>query len=116
VVEDSDAVRRLAPATVRYLGFDVVTAADGTEALDVFRDRGDELDCVLLDLRMPAMDGERVLDELRRHSIDVPVILCTGFASRDLTQRLTAKGVAGFVEKPYSVAEIQRLLRSVLEG
>ena len=92
----------------------VVTAADGREAVEVFREQADAVDCVLLDLTMPRMDGEEAYRELRRIRRDVPVILASGYDEDDVARRFPDGGLAGFVQKPYEqtrlVATIQRVL------
>ena len=96
------------------LGFSVVTALNGREALKEFRDKDKEFVCVLLDLTMPHLDGEQTFRELRRLNADVSVILCSGYNMQDATQRFVGKGLAGFIQKPYTLATLRETLASTL--
>ena len=96
------------------MGFSVLTAPDGREALKVFREHADEIVCVLLDLTMPHMDGEEAFREMRYLHPDVTVILCSGYNEQDATQRFAGKGLAGFIQKPYNMAVLREKLVEVL--
>jgi CheY-like chemotaxis protein len=97
------------------LGFAVVTAGDGQEAVSVYRARADEIACVVLDLTMPRMDGEEAFRELRQVRPDVRVILSSGYNEQEVTQRFAGKGLAGFLEKPYRLETLRAQLRRVLD-
>ncbi len=112
-VDDEEPLRRVGARMLERLGFEALTAGDGEEALEVFRERGDEIVCVMLDLTMPRMDGEETYRELRRLRPDVRVILSSGYNEQDVAQRFVGKGLAGFVQKPYQLAELAAKLREV---
>ena len=107
LVDDEEHVRKTGRHMLEHMGFTVLTAIDGREAVRVFREHADEIDCVLLDLTMPNMDGTEAFQELRRIREDVPVILASGYNEQDATQRFTGKGLAGFVRKPYGMQDLQ---------
>ena len=96
------------------LGFSVLTASDGREAVEVFREHIDEIDCILLDLTMPHLDGAQAFREIRRIHPETPVILCSGYNMQDATQRFAGKGLAGFIQKPYSLTTLMETLEEVL--
>ena len=79
IVDDEEMVRSVAARMIERTGFSVLTASHGAEAVELFRERHDEIACVLLDLNMPHMDGEETFEELRKISGDVPVILSSGY-------------------------------------
>jgi two-component system cell cycle sensor histidine kinase/response regulator CckA len=83
--------------------------------LEVFKTNRGQIDCVILDLTMPEMAGDEVFRELRRLRKGVRVILSSGFNEQDVTQRFAGKGVAGFIQKPYTVKILQETLYRVLE-
>ena len=116
VVDDEPAVRRFAVFVLARMGFDVVEAEDGPQALDEFRRHADGIRLVLLDLTMPRMSGERVLDELRRLRPDVPVVLSSGFDAPEVAARTAGDGRTGFVQKPYPAADLETAVRRVLRG
>jgi CheY-like chemotaxis protein len=114
IADDEETVCAVGKQMLGRMGFEVLTAADGREAVEVFGDHADEIDCVLLDLTMPHMDGEQAFRQLRRIRPDVVVILCSGYNEQDATQRFAGKGLAGFVQKPYNMAELREKLMEVL--
>ena len=120
IVDDEEAVREVGSAFLENLGFQTITAADGDEALLLFKQHADELACVLLDLTMPRMDGVSTFREMRRLRTDVPIILCSGYSEEEATQRFTNQGLAGFIQKPYRLQnlkdEIERVLKSFGEA
>ena len=96
------------------LGFEVLTANNGREGLDIFKIHGDNIVCVILDLTMPEMDGEEAFMELRKLRTDVQVILSSGYNEQDVTQRFVGKGLAGFIQKPYTLANLRSTLNRIL--
>ena len=106
VVDDQEDVVEVAQAFLERAGHRVVTATGGRAAIECFRDRGFEIDAVLLDLSMPDANGEQVLAELQRIRPDVRVIIATGYSAEAASKRLASHGVAGFVRKPYEFEEI----------
>ena len=114
LVDDEAMVRRAATRMLKRFGFSVLPASDGVEAVELFRERHDEIACVLLDLKMPRMAGQETFDELRRIRGDVPVILSSGYSEHESTVRFGDKGLAGFLQKPYGVAELRDKVREVL--
>ncbi len=114
IADDEAAVCDACTQILKRLGFNVLSAPDGREALEVFREHVEEIDCVLLDLTMPHMDGDQVFCEMQHINPDVQVILCSGFSEQDATERFADKGLAGFLQKPYSMAALKDKLREVL--
>lgn len=111
VVDDDDAIRYLLRETLTLSGFDVITAADGQEALEAFEARRPTL--VVLDVMMPEMDGWEVLRELRQRS-DVPVLMLTAL-SREADQLHGLEGGADdYVTKPFSVHQVVARIRAIL--
>jgi PAS domain S-box-containing protein len=116
LVDDEESVRTVSRRMLEHLGFSrVLTAADGRQALEAFRTHAPELSAVLLDLTMPHMDGEKAFAAIREVRRDVPVILCSGYSSQEAMQRFLTPGLAGFLQKPYSVAALRAALRDALD-
>jgi two-component system cell cycle sensor histidine kinase/response regulator CckA len=115
LVEDDDTIRAVCSQMLANLGFGVVTAADGREALLRFRERRADIRCVLLDLTMPGMSGEETFDALRALDGRVPIVVNSGFSQEDVAARFTGKGMAGFLQKPYRLDDLGAALRRVLE-
>ncbi|HPO16251.1 MAG TPA: response regulator, partial [Candidatus Hydrogenedentes bacterium] len=114
LVDDESVVRSIAGEMLERLGFQVITACDGREALEIYRHRNTDISGVLLDLTMPQMDGEETLRELRKVNHNVRVILSSGYNKHEVTQRFAGKGLAGFIQKPYRLTELKSVLQSTL--
>jgi two-component system cell cycle sensor histidine kinase/response regulator CckA len=117
LVDDEATVRDIGARMLEDAGLTVVTAADGPEAVDVYAGRAEEIGCVVLDLTMPRMSGEETLRALQRIRGDVRVVLSSGYAEAEVTQRFEGRGIAGFVQKPYLhsrlVSEVDRAIKGV---
>ena len=79
LIEDEEQVRNMAKMMLTRLGYTVLEAKDGVEAVEIFQQHQDEIRCVLSDLTMPRMDGWETLAALRKLSPDIPVILSSGY-------------------------------------
>jgi two-component system, cell cycle sensor histidine kinase and response regulator CckA len=115
VVDDEEIVRTVTARILTALGYTVVTAADGREAIDAIQTSTEPIDGVLMDLTMPNLDGVAALEELRRLECDVPVILMSGYNEQDAVARFAGGELAGFLQKPFSAealgAKVGRALR-----
>ncbi len=113
IADDEKAVRRVGEHMIRKLGFDVITAVDGEEAIQVFTKHADKIVGVLLDLTMPQKDGAQVFKEIRRINPDVRVILSSGYNEQAATQQFIGKGLAGFIQKPYVSEDLNSKIREI---
>ena len=115
LVDDEETVRAVGRAMLERAGFDVLEAEDGRQALERFREAADGIACVLLDLTMPRMDGERCLRELRAIRPDVRIVLTSGYTEQEVRSRLAGERPAGFLQKPYQRAQLIGVVRRALE-
>ena len=116
LVDDEEPIRTLGKSMLEYLGFPVLVAENGIEALDLFRERKDEISVVLMDLTMPHMDGEEAFQEMQRLQPDVRVLLASGYSENHVAKRFAGKGLAGFIQKPYQMAALSKKLQEILEN
>ncbi len=116
VVDDEPEVLEVASMSLKQLGFDVLTARDGQEAVDTFREHAPSIDAVLLDLTMPQLNGEEVFCELHRLRPEVPVLLASGYSEADVSDRLVSRGYAGFIQKPFLPDALVEKVRTALGG
>ena len=114
VADDEEVVSSLARDVLERAGFKVFTAADGRQTIEIFRRHAGDIVAVLLDLTMPHLSGSEALDEIRRIRSDVPVILSSGYGEEEAVKRLGAKGLAGFIQKPYLPPELLAKMKQAL--
>ncbi len=115
VIDDDQGVREAAARLLQFFGFSVLQAVDGRHGAEVFSQHAREVVVVLLDMTMPEMNGEETFREIRRIRADVPVILSSGYNEIEATRRFTAKGLAGFLQKPFTPAELTQKLSLALK-
>jgi len=112
LVDDEETVRDIGSAMLKKLGFTVITANDGLEALEKFKGNTD-ICFVILDLTMPQMDGMQCCQELQLIKPDVKVIISSGYSEYEVTQKFAGKGLAGFIQKPYRLTVLREVLTRI---
>jgi len=115
LADDEETIRNLGRRMLQRAGFEVIVAADGREAIETFAKHKDSISLVILDLTMPHLDGEACYRELRQLQPGVKVILSSGYNEQDVVNRFAGKGLAGFVQKPYTTEELLAKIREALE-
>jgi two-component system, cell cycle sensor histidine kinase and response regulator CckA len=114
VADDESTILKLAKRMLVRLGFSVLTAADGREAFNVYKQNHAMIDCVLLDFTMPHMNGQETFAEIRRINPDAKVVLCSGYNEQDATERFNGKGLSGFIQKPFTMDVLKNTLWKIL--
>ncbi len=112
--DDEDTVLAVGRNMLEHLGFTVLSAEDGLQAVELFRKNAENIILVILDLTMPHLSGDEVYREIRRINNDVPVIVSSGFSRKDVMHRFAGKHLAGFIQKPYRIEELSTVLKDVL--
>jgi PAS domain S-box-containing protein len=115
LVDDEDSVRALGARMLERIGFQVLVASDGQEALELYQVRREEIVLVLLDLTMPYMDGEETFRQLRRLDPQIRVVMSSGYTETEMAPRFTGQRLYGFLQKPYTLEALTQCLREALE-
>ena len=116
VVDDEAGVRAIARESLKRAGFQVTTANDGVEALDVLRE-DPSFDAVLLDMTMPHMSGVEALRLIKQRQPALPVVLTSGYSAQEAVGRVGSDGLAGFIQKPFMpMALVQTMLDAIGQG
>lgn len=110
LAEDEPLVAAATGSMLRALGWKVILACDGQEALDLFQDHRHEIDLALVDLTMPRVDGMKVLEGLRREVPNLPVILYSAYGRPSNLPEPRAGVFTGFLRKPFAVADLKAAL------
>ena len=115
VIDDEDIIRRTAKSVLEHYGYTVVLAANGKEGVDLFQVLTEKVSAVLLDMTMPLMNGEEALRHLKAINPAIRVILSSGYNEVEAIRRFNGKGLAGFIQKPYSAVALVEKIRAILE-
>ncbi|MCP4676408.1 MAG: response regulator [Deltaproteobacteria bacterium] len=114
LVDDEKIVRKSIQSMLARLGYKVIVAKNGGEAIDFFREEKKQIDLVFLDMAMPTIDGSETFAELKAIDPDVKVLLSSGYSKDDKVEKLLALGALGFMQKPFAVAELSKNLQSAI--
>ena len=114
VVDDEELIRNLSKTILTALGYKVTTFAQGQDAVDHFREHWRNVDLVILDMIMPKMNGTETYRLLKQIRPDVKVLLSSGYSLNGTAQALLNEGVKGFIQKPFTIAQLSEKLASIL--
>ena len=114
LVDDEASVRDTATKLLTLLGYQVVCAADGEQAIALFRGQATRISGVILDLTMPHLDGVQTLAKLRTIRSDIPVIISSGYSEQDVLLRFAGMKLNGFISKPYTLVGLRTVLSQSL--
>jgi PAS domain S-box-containing protein len=116
LVEDEEGLRLAVSQLLRKRGFQVLQAADGTTALEIFQRRSSEIDAILLDMTLPGASSQELIADCARIRPDIKIILTTAYSREIAAPAFISPQIKGFIRKPYQTAELIALLRNVLSG
>ena len=114
VVDDTKNIRLLLTKCLEHEGYQVETASDGQEALDMFRK--DRYDLAFLDIKMPRLSGTEVLKSIREMGIGTPVIIITAYATVKNAVECTKLGAVTYLQKPFTAEKIRIVLSELMNG
>lgn len=112
VVDDQQGIRLLLKEVFKKEGYTIHLAANGIDALRIVQEEA--VDCVLLDMKIPGMDGLEILKRLKDYSESLPVIMMTAFGEQDLIESAKRLGAESFFTKPFNIFDIRNEVRTIL--
>ena len=116
LVEDNEMVRNLIEKMLNRLGYRVICAQDGFEALQIFRHKAGSIGLVLSDVSMPGKNGWQVLSEMREVRSDIPVILASGYYEASIHPHKYTHQPQAFLPKPFTMAALQKTIETVMQS
>jgi len=115
MVDDEDALREVGQELLTAMGYRVLVARDGKEAIEVYRKNWHTIDLVLLDMVMPNMGGGEAYDCMREINPDIKVLLSSGYSVDGEAGEILKRGCRGFIQKPFKVSELSRKIEEILQ-
>jgi CheY-like chemotaxis protein len=115
LVDDEDPLRDLGKQILTLAGYSMLTAKNGEEALEVYGEKKDVLDLVILDLGMPGIGGYKAMESILEINPQAKVIIASGYAANGVVERALHGGAAGYLTKPFNSAELLATVRKVLD-
>jgi DNA-binding NtrC family response regulator len=116
LVDDEESLCDIGSQLLTRAGYTVLTATNGRDAIDLYRNQRGDISLVILDLIMPEMGGKECFQELAKIDSKVKVILSSGFLSDRTSEEARVFGFRGLVEKPYNMRQLLGMVRDVLDG
>ncbi len=114
VIDDEDDVRNFAKTLLEKIGYKVITAKDGFEALDIYFIKKDKIDLIILDMIMPKLTGIKTFEQLKQMDPEVKVLVVSGYSKEGQAEEILNKGALGFVQKPFSLEKLSKAIRKIL--
>jgi len=116
LVDDEEIVIGVGRQMLEKLGFSVLTAKNGKEALDVYKINQNDIDFVVLDMIMPDMGAAETYDGLRAINPAIKVLLSSGYGADQQTGELLRRGCDGFIQKPFNMQSLSEKIEEILNG
>jgi len=116
IADDEEAVRVFTREVLQRHGLTVVTADDGKEAIELYEKHKAEICIALVDLMMPFVNGQEVLEYIRNDNPEVPIIISSGYSEAEILDRFRENPPTNFIQKPYRALELTRILKMTLEN
>jgi CheY-like chemotaxis protein len=107
VVDDEETIRSIAKSALEGHGYRILTASNGRDALELFRDKPKSINAIVLDLTMPVMGGRETLPAIRAIRSDVPVVLVSGYSEDQMRPLLASDKSTGFLQKPFTSKQLR---------
>ncbi len=114
IVDDEERILKVSREICKSLGYRVITVNSGKEAINVYREKKDKVDLVILDMIMPEMNGLETFLELKKLNPDIKALLSTGYSIDEKALEMLKQGCKGYILKPYNVIDFSRKLREVI--
>jgi CheY-like chemotaxis protein len=118
LAEDEKPIRTTLTLVLEKAGYKVTAVKNGNEALDLLVSsnlKSGPVDLLITDIRMPGITGMELIDQLNENNINLPIMVITGFKSKEMVLQLMRKGCSNLIEKPFEPDEVLLRVRDVIE-
>jgi CheY-like chemotaxis protein len=115
LVDDEQMIIEVGQEILKTLGYQVMVAMSGREALDIYCNHPQKIDLVILDMIMPGLSGGETYDQLRAFDADAKVLLCSGYSLSGQANEILERGCDGFIQKPFKLRELSVKMREILD-
>lgn len=114
-VDDEPHVRATIELILLELGYKVVLAQSGFQAIEMYKNKGKDIDLIIMDMNMPKMSGHEAIKKLRQLDLNIPIVISTGFSKYGSPEIIKELDIAATIYKPYSMAELSSVLSNIFE-
>ncbi len=116
VIDDEEMIRDIAHDMLNHIGYNILTAADGEKAIEIFKEKNESIDLILVYLIMPRMNGIICIQKLKEINSEVPIVVASGISEVSKKKSVMEMGAHGYLEKPYSIKSLKEICMSVFDS
>ncbi|MFC1820384.1 response regulator, partial [Thermodesulfobacteriota bacterium] len=114
-IDDEDIIIDVGERILVQLGYDVVIAQSGQDALEIYQKEHNQIDLVILDMILPGISGEDIFEKLQALNPNVKVLLSSGYSLNGQAAKILERGCNGFIQKPFAIADMSQKIRNILD-
>jgi CheY-like chemotaxis protein len=114
-IDDEDIIIQVGRDMIKSLGYEVLTAENGKEAVEIYEKNMERIDMAILDIIMPVMDGAETYKKLKEINPDIKVLLSSGYGIDGQATKILDRGCNGFIQKPFNIRTLSKKIRNVLD-
>ena len=115
LVDDEDMIIDIGEKILKMMGYDVMTATSGRDALELYKENQIKIDLVVLDMIMPGISGGETYDRLKGINPNVKVLLSSGYSMDGQASEILKRGCSGFIQKPFRMSHLSQIIREILD-
>jgi CheY-like chemotaxis protein len=115
LVDDEEMIIEVGEEILQTLGYKVLPAVSGKEALEIYKNKKDSIDMVILDMIMPGMGGGETYDNLKQINPEIKVLLSSGYSISGQAAEILERGCDGFIQKPFKLRQLSIKIREILD-
>jgi CheY-like chemotaxis protein len=115
IVDDQETIWDFLIEALQNLGYSVLLAENGIDAVEIYKNNPGQIDLVLLDMVMPKMGGHKTFYQIKSADSDANILLSSGYVSEEEVNDLLARGARGFLAKPHRIAQLTKEIRRILD-
>jgi CheY-like chemotaxis protein len=116
LIDDEEIILTVAEEMVKALGYNVIAAGKGTDAIEIYRNNQDNINMIVLDMIMPGFSGGEVFDQLRKINPQAKILLASGYTIDGEASVIMSRGCNGFIQKPFNIQELSKKISEVLSS
>jgi CheY-like chemotaxis protein len=114
LIDDEEMIIKVGEELLRELGYEVLSARSGQEAIELYQQNADKIDLVIMDMIMPGMGGGETFDRLKRINPDIKVLLSSGYSINGQASKILERGCDGFIQKPFNLIQLSDKIQGII--
>jgi CheY-like chemotaxis protein len=115
LVDDEDMIIDVSERLLEKLGYNVLIASSGNDAINIYKSKKDDIDMVILDITMHDMNGGDIYDKLKEINPAIKVLLSSGYSINGQATKILERGCDGFLQKPFNIKDLSLKIREILD-